>query len=128
MSRLAGVAQLVEHPFCNRKVVGSVPTISFMTNFKRKKKKRRKDGWSSLGRLHKHKRIEESHRNLTKRQKSKNIIIYAKSLPGAPTWWNRLGTADWFVWARYEKMKDAENALVNLNKKLTNRYDFKIGR
>ena len=99
-----------------------------MTNFKRKKKKRQKDGWSSLGRLHKHKRIEESHRNLTKRQKSKNIIIYAKSLPGAPTWWNRLGTADWFVWARYEKMKDAENAIRILTKNKQNKhYEFRIG-
>ena len=101
----------------------------FMSNYKRKKKKQRKSGWSSSSKLHKHKRIDESTvRNLSKRKKTKAIIVLAKSKPGKPTWWNRLGTTDWFVWSRYEKMKDAENALKGMRTKRypSEFYEFKI--
>ena len=100
-----------------------------MANYKRKKKRQRNLGWSSNSRLHKHRRIDEQlTRDLHKRKKSKTIVVLAKSKPGKPTWWNRLGTEDWFVWSRYEKKKDANNALKNLRNKAypSEYYEFKI--
>ena len=101
-----------------------------MSNYKRKKKKQRKSGWGSSGRLHKHeKRKLPQTRNIYKRQKAKKIIVLAKSLPGKTVWWNRNRTTDWFVWSRYEKMKDAQNAMKRLIRKDNypgNNYEFKI--
>ena len=98
-----------------------------MTNFKRKKKKRRKDGWSSSGRLHKHEKrmLDEDTRNRTKRTKIKRIGILARYKGTTWKWWTK---KDWFVRARYEKMKDAENAIRILTKNKQNKhYEFRIG-
>jgi len=101
-----------------------------MSNYKRKKKKLRKDGWSSNSRLHKHKKRIIPEEKSYSRKKAKKIAILAKSKPKKASWWNPRGTKDWFVWSRYEKMKDAENALRSLRtKRFTSEYyEFKIGR
>ena len=98
-----------------------------MSNYKRKKKKLRKDGWSSSGRLHKHKRkVLPSEEKSYPRKKIKKVVILAKSKPGKTFWWNPRKTHDWFVWSRYEKQKDAENALRTLTKSRWNEYyEFK---
>ena len=121
---------------CKEEIEGSSPFSSPMANYKRKKKKERKEGWSSESRLHSRTRLasffdEQITPNPQKhrRKKSKNIEILAKSKPGAPRWWNKFGTKGWFVWAKYEKIKDAENALVHLQKNWQNKhYEFKIDR
>lgn len=109
--------------------------MMLMANYKRKKKRERKSGWSSESRLHSRKKIEnfldqqlEPPRNLTKRKKDKTIAILAKSKPGKPRWWNKIHPKnDWFVWKRYEKPKDAINAIKQLKKGFqSNFYEFII--
>jgi len=59
------------------------------------------------------------------RKKKKRIVIQAKSKPGKSWWWGRHG---WFVWSKYEKMRDAENAISVLRKKryTGDTYNFRI--
>ena len=93
-------------------------------NHKRKKKRERKDGWSSNARLHSRTRDAQTGTLIEKhgkRKKTKKIPIMAKRKSNAPKWFHR-DDGDWFVWQRYEKMRDAENALAAMSKGWPSKY------
>ena len=102
-----------------------------MSNYKRKKRRQRKIGWTSDGRLHSRNRDAQTQlltKTKYKRAKLKKITILAKRKPNAPKWFS--DEDGWFVWKRYEKQKDADNALKALRIRqgyYHSYYDFKIG-
>ena len=102
-----------------------------MSNHKRKKPKAKKDGWTSMGRLYSRNRDAQTgllpEQPPHRRTKTKSIPIMAKRKPNAPKWFHK-DDGGWRVWSRYEKMRDAENALKAMQKGWPSKYhELRIG-
>ena len=99
-----------------------------MVKHKRKKQRQRGMGWGSDNKTYSTRKVpalEEYHQSHF-RKKFKCIAILAKGKPNKSRWFMR--REGWFVWKRYEKLRDAENALKTLVRKQypSEYYEFKI--